>query len=92
MLCKRSLWTSLAAIVAVVALTIAGAPAVEGSAPKAKAAGSSDTKEVVDLNAAGAEQLATVPGIGDSIAKRIVDFREKNGPFQSVDDLLKVQS
>ena len=58
------------------------------SAPKAKAASSG---AVVDLNAAGADELAEVPGIGDSIAKRIIEFRDKNGPFQSVDDLLKVQ-
>jgi len=45
----------------------------------------------VDLNAAGAEELQAVPGIGKSLATRIVAFREKNGAFKSVDDLLKVQ-
>ena len=32
-----------------------------------------------------------VPGIGKSLSQRILAFRDKNGPFQSVDDLLKVQ-
>jgi len=31
-----------------------------------------------------------VPGIGKSLSQRILAFREKNGAFQSVDDLLKV--
>jgi competence protein ComEA len=33
----------------------------------------------------------TVPGIGQVIAQRIVEFRDKNGPYKSIDDLLKVQ-
>ncbi len=46
---------------------------------------------VVDINVASAADLEKVPGIGQSLAKRIVEFREKNGPYQSVDDLLKIQ-
>jgi len=34
---------------------------------------------------------APTPGIGPSLSKRIVEFREKNGPYATVDDLLKVQ-
>jgi competence protein ComEA len=37
------------------------------------------------------DELTTIPGIGKSLAQRIVDFRQKNGPFAKVDDLLKVQ-
>ncbi len=33
----------------------------------------------------------TSRGIGQAIAQRIVEFREKNGPYKAVDDLLKVQ-
>ncbi len=32
-----------------------------------------------------------MPGIGDVIAERIVRFREENGPFRSVDDLIHVE-
>ena len=32
-----------------------------------------------------------VPGIGEALAQRIVEFREKNGPFSQVDDLVKVR-
>jgi len=44
----------------------------------------------VDVNAADADTLATVPGIGPGLAERIVAFRESNGAFASVDELLDV--
>jgi competence protein ComEA len=46
--------------------------------------------EPVDLNTADAAALETLPGIGPALAARIVEFRETNGPFASVDDLLDV--
>jgi competence protein ComEA len=46
--------------------------------------------EPVDVNAASAEELETLPGIGPSLAERIVTFRETNGPFGSAGDLLDV--
>lgn len=45
----------------------------------------------LDLNAASAVQLAQVPGIGPGTAKSIVQFREKSGPFQRVEDLLAIR-
>jgi competence protein ComEA len=44
----------------------------------------------VDINAADAGELATIPGIGPGLAERIVAFRTSNGPFASVDELLDV--
>lgn len=44
---------------------------------------------LIDLNAAGEEQLATLPGIGEVRAAAIVDSRESDGPFASVDELLE---
>jgi competence protein ComEA len=44
----------------------------------------------VDLNAAGADALAAVPGIGRSIAQRIVEMRGREGNFTSIDELLDV--
>lgn len=41
----------------------------------------------VDLNAASAEELESLPGIGPSLAGAIVAYREANGPFAGVDDL-----
>jgi len=44
----------------------------------------------VDINAADAAALEEVKGIGPVRAKAIVDYRNANGPFVSVDDLTKV--
>jgi len=44
----------------------------------------------LDINTADADALASIPGIGDGLAQRIVEFRRQNGPFASVDELLDV--
>lgn len=45
----------------------------------------------LNLNTATVEQLDALEGIGSTRAKAIVEYREKQGPFQSVDDLQKVK-
>lgn len=45
----------------------------------------------VNINVAPAEVFESFPGIGDVLAERIITYREANGPFQSVDDLLNVE-
>ncbi len=45
----------------------------------------------VDLNTADAGLLETLPGVGPATAAAIVDHRERNGPFTSVDGLLEVR-
>jgi competence ComEA-like helix-hairpin-helix protein len=45
----------------------------------------------VDLDTADAATLMTLPGIGPALAARIVQDRERNGPFRSVDDLARVK-
>jgi competence protein ComEA len=45
----------------------------------------------LDLNAATAAQLEQLPGVGPTIAKAIVRFREKSGPFKRVEDLLAIR-
>lgn len=46
--------------------------------------------EPVDLNTAGREELASLPGIGEKLAERIVGYREAHGGFETVDELLNV--
>ena len=80
----------LTAVLFVIALAGAAAqPAL--AAPAAAPKSSVSEAHPVDINTADASALESVPGIGKSLSQRILAFREKNGPFQSVDDLLKVQ-
>ncbi|MFJ5232110.1 helix-hairpin-helix domain-containing protein [Kitasatospora sp. NPDC088391] len=44
----------------------------------------------VSLNRASAEQLDSLPGVGPTLAQRILQYRLTHGPFQSVDDLRHV--
>lgn len=45
----------------------------------------------VDLNRANAEQLEALDGIGAAKARAIIEFRDANGPFATVDDLRQVR-
>ncbi len=45
----------------------------------------------VNLNTAGAEQLALLPRVGETVAARIVAFRDANGPFKAVEELMFVE-
>ena len=45
---------------------------------------------LVDLNTAEAEELATLPGIGEGLAKRIVAYRTEHGPFEGPEGLMEV--
>lgn len=45
---------------------------------------------LVDINKATAAELDELPGIGPTTAARIIEWREANGPFKSVDDLVEV--
>lgn len=45
----------------------------------------------LDINRASAAELETLPGIGAVLAQRIVDDREANGPFESIEQLTRVR-
>lgn len=44
----------------------------------------------LDLNTATAEELAELPGIGEELARRIVEYRTEHGPFGDVAELMEV--
>ncbi|HSH70971.1 MAG TPA: helix-hairpin-helix domain-containing protein [Deferrisomatales bacterium] len=45
----------------------------------------------VNINTATAAQLTALPGVGETIAQAIVEYRDNNGAFRSVEDLLQVK-
>ena len=47
-------------------------------------------KEKININEAPLEELMELNGLGESKAKKIIDYRNKVGKFESIDDLLKV--
>ena len=48
-------------------------------------------KQKVNINEAKQEELEELPGIGPSIAKKIIEYREQNGKFTSIDELQEVK-
>lgn len=46
---------------------------------------------IVNLNTATVAELETLPGIGVKVAERIVDYRQKKGPFKKIEELMNVQ-
>ena len=46
---------------------------------------------VVNLNTATATQIATLPGVGEKAAQRIIEYREKNGGFKKIEELMNVK-
>lgn len=59
-------------------------------AEELEAAGKAAEERLVNINTASAEELCTLPGIGASRAADIVRYREKNGAFQTKEDIMKV--
>jgi competence protein ComEA len=67
---------------------VVGAP---GGVPPAAAGGDPASGAVIDLNTATAGQLDQgLPGVGEVLARRIIEFRDAHGGFQSVDQLREV--
>ena len=45
----------------------------------------------MNINTADEKALDTLPGIGPAMARRILDYRQTNGSFQSIEELKKVK-
>lgn len=71
-------------------ITLAPPVAGDDGEPGAGASGNERGGQV-NLNTANAAELDTLPGVGEVTAGRIIDYREANGPYRSVDDLVHVQ-
>jgi competence protein ComEA len=78
-------------VACLVAATIAGPVVLSAQQPSPTPAAVEKAQSVVNLNTATATDLEALPGIGAKTAQRIVEYREKNGGFKKVEDLMNVK-
>lgn len=81
----------LVSITFVLLLVVSFVMVLGGSAyAQEKQAGDANAVKV-NINTAGKEQLMDLPRIGEKIAERIIEYREKNGKFKRPEDIMKVK-
>ena len=61
------------------------------NAPPEQHSSTSLTAPRININTASAKELETLPGIGKGLAQRIVEHREKDGPFRRAEHLMMVR-
>lgn len=59
--------------------------------PPALAEDTAEEKGVVNINTATEKELTQLPGIGKKTAQAIIDYREKEGKFETAKDIIKVK-
>jgi competence protein ComEA len=75
----------------VMAALLASAPLAQAAGTPQEAGDSKAAVATVNLNTASASQLEALPGIGPKMAQRIVEYRQKNGAFKKVEELMNVK-
>ncbi len=61
------------------------------SAKPTATAPATPSAQIINLNTATAEQIATLPGIGPKTAGLIVEYRKKNGNFKKIEEIMNVR-
>ena len=82
---RRLIWSVM------VALALCAGPAWAEAPQAAASAEQGAAVEPVDLNQASAAQLETLPGVGAVTAERIVEYRQENGGFKKIEELMNVR-
>ncbi len=47
--------------------------------------------DTMNINTASVEELRRIPNVGESTARRIVEYREQYGPFRRIEDLMQIR-
>lgn len=76
---------------AVLVVLVLLAPLMAAQEPARPAAAGASASAPLNLNTATAAQLETLPGIGARTAALIIEYRQKNGAFKKVEDLMNVR-
>jgi competence protein ComEA len=71
--------------------TVAAQTSSSGPAPRSRSTAKAPFTGTLNINTASATDLQALPGIGAKTAARIVDYRQKNGPFKKIEELMNVQ-
>lgn len=82
--------TSVTRLILTAAVLVFGLGVLSGAEVRADDKPVMTKFKTVDLNTASAEELAAIEALGPEKAQSIVDFRNENGPFLAVEDLLRV--
>lgn len=75
----------------VVIPTIAPTPLPNSQATPGSGSRSPDVQVLININTATQAELESLPEIGPSIAKEIIAYRQKNGLFKKIEDIMKVK-
>ena len=80
---------TIVAIAAIPAAAQQSSPKTEKPAAAAKAGKPAPSLALVNLNTATQAQLETLPGVGAKAAERILEYRQKNGQFKKIEEILE---
>lgn len=78
-------------IAALSALLMAHTATAAQSKPAGSSPAQAATPVIVNINSASVADLETLPGIGLKTAELIVEYRQKNGPFKKVEELMNIR-